>query len=119
MLQFLIGPAIEAVSGFFKDKAKLKQAKLEGELSIIKQASANVAEWEMLHAQGSQTSWKDEYVLILFSIPTVMAFIPFLEEYAISGFAILHTLPEWYRYTFVTIALASYGIKMKDIFWKR
>jgi hypothetical protein len=119
MWNLILGPIISGVTGFFKDKAKLKQAQVEGQIAVTKQASANVAEWEMLHAKGSQTSWKDEYVLILFSIPTVMAFIPFLEQYAISGFAILHTLPEWYRYTFVTIALASYGIKMKDIFWKR
>jgi hypothetical protein len=110
---------VSGVTSFFSDKAAITRAKVEGEIKTIQQAAGNAAEWEMLHARGSQTSWKDEYVLILFSIPTVMSFIPFLEQYAISGFAILHTLPEWYRYTFVTIALASYGIKMKDIFWKR
>jgi hypothetical protein len=109
----IIGGAI----GFFKDRASLKQAKLEGQIAITKQAATDVAQWEMLHAKASATSWKDEYVLILLSIPTIMAFIPYLNEYALMGFHSLHELPEWYRYTFVTVCLASYGIKMKDVFF--
>jgi len=119
MWNLLLGPIVNGITGFFKDRAKLKQAKLEGEIAIVKQASTNTAEWEMLHAKGSQSSWKDEYVLILLSIPTVMAFIPMLNKYAVMGFEVMHTLPEWYRYLFVTVCLASYGIKMKDLFFKK
>ncbi len=118
MLPFIM-PLISGITGFFRDKAKIKQAKVEGEIAIIQQAAKNTADWSMLHAKGSATSWKDEYVLILFSIPTIMVFIPFLAPYAIEGFKVLHTLPEWYTYTFVVIALASYGIKMKNIFWPK
>ena len=114
-----IGPLISGITGFFKDKAKLKQAKVEGQIAITQQASKNIADWELLHAKGSQSSWKDEYVLIIFSIPTIMVFIPWLAPYATAGFETLHTLPEWYTYTFITIALASYGIKMKNIFWPK
>ena len=109
---------ISGITGFFSDKAAITKAKVEGEIKTIQQAAGNAAEWELLHAKGSQTSWKDEYVLIMFSLPTIMAFIPGLNEYAVMGFATLNTLPEWYRYTFMAIALASYGIKMKDMYWK-
>ena len=118
MIPFL-GPIISGITGFFKDKAKIKKAKVEGTIKRLQSAADNAAEWEMLHAKGSATSWKDEYVLIIFSIPTIMAFIPFLAPFAVRGFEILHTLPEWYTYTFITIALASYGIKMKNIFWPK
>jgi hypothetical protein len=109
---------VSGVTSFFSDKAAITRAKVEGEIKTIQQAAGNAAEWELLHAKGSQTSWKDEYVLIMFSVPTIMAFIPGLNDYAVMGFQTLDTLPEWYRYTFMAIALASYGIKMKDMYWK-
>ena len=121
MWNLLIGPLVNAVSGFFKDKAKIKQATVEGKVKLLQSASDNVADWEKLHVKGSMTSWKDEYVLILYSIPVMMVFVPFLVPYAIAGFAALATLPSWYTYTLVTISLASFGIRMKDalLSWKK
>jgi len=118
MLQMLIGPIIGAVSGYFSDKAKIKQAKVEGEVRLIQSASDNVSDWEQLHAKGSQSSWKDEWVLVLFSIPFILGFVdlswmdgPGIVE---AGFVAFDAAPDWYSYTFVTISLASFGIRMND-----
>lgn len=113
MWNLIAGPIVSAVSGFFADRAKIKQAKVEGQVRLLQSASDNVADWEALHAKGSQTSWKDEYVLILWSVPVVMAFLGF-EEQVFQGFEALAAMPEWYSYTLVTIALASFGIRMKN-----
>ena len=51
------------------EKSKAIQAK---ELELIEQGG----DWEALHAQGSQSSWKDEWFTVLFSIPLIMCFIP-------------------------------------------
>ena len=105
------GAVISAVSGFFKDKATLKQAKLDGEVKLLQSASDNVADWEQLHAKGSMSSWKDEWVLMMYSIPFILAFIPGWGQYAKAGFEIASELPEWYTTVFVTISLASFGIR--------
>ena len=116
MWNLLIGPVVDAVSGFFKDKAKIKQTKVEGEISIIRQASSNISDWEQLHAKGSQTSWKDEWVLIMFSVIFVMGFVVTSgfngPAVVAAGFAAFKTAPEWFSYTFVSICLASFGIRL-------
>ena len=116
MWNLLIGPAIEAVSGFFKDRATIKKAKVEGEVKLIQSSSDNIADWEKLHAKGSQTSLKDEWVLTMFSVIFMLGFIntPWLNgpELTQEGFAAFDAAPEWFSYTFVSICLASFGIRM-------
>jgi len=116
MWNLLLGPIVSAVGGFFKDKAKLKQAKVDGEIRLLQTASQNVADWETLHAKGSQTSWKDEWVLIMFSIIFLLGFVNIPElngpELIADGFAAFKEAPEWFSYTFVSICLASFGIRL-------
>jgi hypothetical protein len=113
MLPF-IGPLITAVSGFFQNKAKLAQARVDGQVAVMTQAAKSTADWVSLMARGTIKSWKDEYVLILLSAPYILAFIPGGAQYAHAGFLELDLMPDWYTYTLVTIFLASYGIKMTD-----
>ena len=40
-------------------------------------------------AEQAATSWKDEYTLIVVSIPAIMAFIPGLDVYVKDGFLAL------------------------------
>ena len=104
---------VGGVIGWFKDKSAIKKAKVEGEIKAIHNASQNTADWEQLHAKGSQSSWKDEFWTIIFSIPLVLGFTG---EWGVaittSGFEALTDMPEWYQYTLVTMVLASFGIKM-------
>ena len=99
---------------WFKGKLAIKKARVEGELQVIKQASQNTADWEQLHAKGSQTSWKDEFWTIVFAIPLIMGFIGYAEE-ANEGFLALSNMPDWYQYTLVTMVLASFGIRIGSI----
>lgn len=118
MFAALIPALINGVTGFFSDRAKIKQAKVDGQVRLLQSASDNVADWEQLHAKGSQSSWKDEYVLLMWSVPVAMAFLGF-EDQVMAGFASLAKMPEWYSYTLVTISLASFGIRMKNFMGKR
>ena len=118
MWNLIAGPIISGITGFFKDKAKIKQAKVEGEVKLIQSASDNVADWEQLHAKGSQSSWKDEWVLVMFSIPFILGFVHIGgfngPEVVSAGFDAFAKMPEWYSYTLVTISLAAYGIRITD-----
>ena len=112
----LFGIIANTIGGFFADRAKIKQAKVEGQVRLLQSASDSITDWEQLHAKGSQTSWKDEWVLIMFSIVFIMGFIvvgtfngPAIVA---AGFAAFATAPEWFSYTFVSICLASFGIRL-------
>ncbi len=114
MWNLIAGPIISGITGFFKDKAKLKQAKLDGEIKVIQSASQNISDWEKIHAKGSQTSWKDEFWTVIFAVPLIMGFIGYSAE-AQKGFEALKAMPDWYQYTLVTMVLASFGIRVNNV----
>ena len=114
--QVLIGPAGDPIGGWLKSKAETKAgethaklAKAEAEAEVMKVAATHEAWWEKIMAQGSQNSWKDEWLVGLFSVPLIL---PFCGEWGrtivAEGFAVLKTMPEWYQYTLVVIVAASF-----------
>ena len=124
LLGALLGAPAEHIAEYFKQrqklKADLKLKKLEGKVKIeeakaqmeIKKLESDNA-WELEQIRNS--GWKDEWVLILLSIPMVMSFIPTLAPYVQQGFAVLGMTPEWYRWLILMIFGAIYGIRI----WRR
>ena len=107
----VVGTIFGGVNDHFKGKRELKAARLQTELAIeLKRATADI-DWDtqaMLNAKGS---WKDEYLLILFSPPLVMAFIPGLVPYVVAGFEALDGTPDWYRGAIALMVAASFGMR--------
>jgi hypothetical protein len=125
----LTGP----VADYFKRRAELKveQAKFESEarikdhelllaqktrqIELVSQGLTADANWEMEFARQAASSWKDEYTLIVVSMPAVMAFIPGLDIYVLKGFAALAKTPVWYQIMLVSLFFATVGIR----YWRR
>ena len=92
---------------FLENKAKESQAKQELKIRSIESTDS----WEQLQAQGSQTSWKDEWFVVVLSIPMICAFIPDLVPFIERGFVVLSGMPDYYK-AFLGAAIAeSFGIK--------
>jgi len=127
MIQALIGPLAELAGGWLKGKADKQAAaanlalvEAEAKATIMKSAATSEADWERIMAQGSQSSWKDEWLTILFSIPLVLVFVGDAgREIVANGFAALETMPEWYQYTLGVIVAASLGIRSATKFFGR
>lgn len=119
MIQALIGPIAELASGWLKGKAdqqaaitNLKLVEAEAKATIMKSAATSEADWDRIMAEGSQNSWKDEWLTILFSIPLILSFCgEWGRKITAEGFAALETMPEWYQYTLGVIVAASFGIR--------
>ena len=120
LLGSLLGAPAEQVAEYFKEKQRLKseyklaklRAKVAGERAKEAraiQADTNDHEWSILQIQNS--GWKDEFVLIVVSIPFIIGFIPGMDKYVQAGFANLSNTPVWYQVMIVTIFFAIYGIK--------
>ena len=63
-------------------------------------------------AQGSVHSLKDEYLVILFSIPLILAFCgDWGRDVVEQGFAALETMPEWYQYSLGAIIASTFAIR--------
>lgn len=93
----------------------IKKAETERKIELISQGLAADASWETIFAQQAASSWKDEYTLIVVSIPAVMAFIPGMDGYVADGFAALAKTPAWYQLMLVTLFFATVGIR----YWRR
>jgi hypothetical protein len=125
MIQALIGPLAELAGGWLKGKAdaqaaaaNLKLIEAEAKATIMKSAATSEAEWEKIMAQGSQSSWKDEWLTILFSVPLVLCFTGEWGRQTVSdGFAALESMPEWYQYTLGVIVAASFGVRSATKFF--
>lgn len=121
---------VEPVATYFNRRQELKHARFEAELKaeqaagdrraqLIKEGLAADASWEMEFARQAQTSWKDEYTLIVISIPAILAFVrlDWLDGPGIvaAGFAALATTPVWYQVILGSMFCATVGIR----WWRR
>tara|TARA_R110000765_G_scaffold397824_1_gene492044 strand:+ start:206 stop:589 length:384 start_codon:yes stop_codon:yes gene_type:complete len=118
MLGALIGP-IASLAGTFlqgqleKTKAnnEVKVATAKAKAVVIQRQATGEIEWDIEAIKGSTSSWKDEWLTILFSIPLILAFVPGMEEVVSNGFIQLNRMPEWYQYSLGVIVAASFGVR--------
>jgi len=124
MLNLIIGPIAELagtwMSGKVEEKkaqAKTRVAKAEAEAIVMQKKATGEIDWDLEMAKGSASSWKDEWLTILFSIPLILAFIPGMEEVVANGFLQLQAMPEWYQYSLGVIVAASFGVRSATKFF--
>jgi len=99
-------------------EAKLKLTEAETKSKILLSEKTSVADWERIMAQGTQSSWKDEYLVLLFSIPLVLSFCGEFGRNAVAnGFAALESMPEWYQYTLGVIVASSFAVRSATKFF--
>lgn len=120
----LLGKVAPQVAEYYIQKQELKHnlrlKKIEGQIAIeqakikrISESEGRDHEWELESIRNS--GWKDEWVLIMLSIPLVLSFLPFTVAYVQMGFSALAMTPEWYRWLIMLIFTAIYGIRV----WRR
>ena len=127
MLNLLLGPVSsiikDEVGGYVQTKkAKLEQkvTKINAETDILKKQISGEIQYDVEAIKGAKDSFKDEWILILWSIPMVMIWIPPLQVYVEAGFqALKDSVPQWYFYTWGAIVSASYGTKSALKFFKK
>jgi hypothetical protein len=124
MLAALIGPLSNIASTWLEGKvektkadSQAKVARAKAEATIMEKKATGEIDWDIEMARGSQTSWKDEWLTILFSIPLILAFVPGMEQVVTNGFAQLEAMPEWYQYSVGVIVAASFGVRSASKFF--
>ncbi len=125
MIQAFIGPIANLAGTWLNGKVetkaaetKVKVAKAEAEAHIMLSRATSEADWEKIMAQGSQSSWKDEWLTILFSIPLILVFTgEWGRQVVQNGFVALDTMPQWYSYTLGVIVAASFGVRSATKFF--
>ncbi len=94
-------------SEWFKRRGEKAQAKHDLK---IKQLSAE-QDWDIAQATNAGSSWKDEWFVIVLSIPMIGSFIPGMVPHMQEGFVVLGTMPDYYKAFLGSAIAASFGIK--------
>ena len=124
MLTALIGPIANLAGTWLEGKVEktkaetgAKVARAKAEATIMEKKATGELEWDLEMARGSQSSWKDEWLVILFSVPLILAFIPGMEGGVANGFQQLEAMPQWYQYSLGVIVAASFGVRSATKFF--
>ena len=125
MFQALLGPLGSLASTWLSSKVETKAAETRMKVSeadarakIMLSAATSEADWERIMAQGTQNSWKDEWITLLFSIPLILAFCgDWGNQIVQAGFTALEVMPTWYQYSLGGIVSASIGMRSVSKFF--
>ena len=96
------------INGWFQRKHEIQQKELQG----IQNTDANEFVIEYQKQKNLATSWKDEYITVLVTLPLWLIFIPGVEPHVLGGFATLAQTPEWYQWVMMGVITTGAGIPM-------
>jgi hypothetical protein len=94
-------------------KMQIEEMRHKKQLEMVIRGQEMDNSWELEQIKNS--GWKDEFVLVLLSIPMVLSFIPSTVGYVEDGFAALALTPQWYQWLILAVFAAIYGIRI----WRR
>ena len=115
----LVGPIADLAGTWLNGKVEKQKAKNEvavatakAEATVMQKKATGEIDWDLKMADASASSWKDEWLTIIFSVPLVLSFCGDWGRGVVSdGFEALATMPEWYQYTLGVIVAASFGVR--------
>lgn len=114
----LISPVTSVVKTAVEGKQRrdeMKAAKHLKEIEYVNNLSVEEIKTQREKQKSLKDTFKDEYVLGLISIPTIMAFLgPDYAAQVNAGFAALSTTPDWYQWLLVAIFSAASGIPLSN-----
>jgi len=115
----IIGPVISAIGSVAKSWLETRKIKAEGKIAIT---SAKIqckidtikmkSQMDLTSMNDMRYSWKDEYLVILLTLPVIGCFIPGLVDYVRMGFIVLgEVTPDWYKWALTGIIAATFGLR--------
>jgi|TARA_B100001248_G_scaffold256581_1_gene237826 uncharacterized ion transporter superfamily protein YfcC len=113
--------AVSAGSKIYANKQKAKMAMSEAQLLHAERQARGEEAYQGKLLEARQSDWKDEFILILLSIPIVMLGFavwsdnPAHMEKMKLFFEYFSDLPFWYQTIFVGVIASVYGLKATDL----
>tara|TARA_Y100001951_G_scaffold101532_2_gene106586 strand:- start:65 stop:427 length:363 start_codon:yes stop_codon:yes gene_type:complete len=113
----MIGSIVTAVSGLASSWIEGKTAIQKANAQIKMKEATGEIDWDLAAMRASQSSLKDEWLTLLFSIPLVLSFCgSWGREIVKDGFVALSEMPEWYQLTIGIIVSASFATRSASKF---
>jgi hypothetical protein len=113
----LVSPITNHFTKKNDNKTKIKLQQIER----LKNSDDSLAEWESIQAEGANSSWKDEWITLIITLPIPVIFVsvilsvllddPLIAEAAKDGVTALKELVPNYDELLYIVCLAAIGIK--------
>ena len=113
--------AVSAGSKIYANKQRTKMAMSDAQLMHAQKMAEGKEAYQGKLLEARQSDWKDEFILILLSIPIVMLGFavwsdnPAHMEKMKLFFEYFSQLPFWYQTIFVGVIASVYGLKATDL----
>ncbi len=117
----LLGMGLKTGAHLYSNRQKTKQAMSDAQLMHAQKMSSGQLEYSGKLLEARQSDWKDEFILLLLSIPIVMlgwsVWSDNPEHMEKMELFFLHfgNLPFWYQTIFVGVIASVYGLKATDL----
>ena len=113
--------AVQAGSHIFKNRQKTKMLMADAQMLHAEKMARGEAEYQGKLLESRNSDWKDEFILILLSMPILMLGFsvwsddPTHMEKMKLFFEYFSDLPFWYQTIFVGVIASVYGLKATDL----
>jgi len=114
----MLVPLIAAIGELLKEYFVTKREESKAIHDVKMRHMANVQEWDLTMAEATKTSWKDEWFVILLSLPLIGAFTGYEQE-VYRGFRVLDGMPDYYKGLLAAAVATSFGMKSLAGMWKK
>ena len=89
----------------------IEQARVEAQIKMISKSADTEKDYDLAALHQTQFSWKDEFALLIITLPFIASFVPGLQDYIATGFTYIANTPDWYQMAFMGAIAASLGIR--------
>ena len=120
----LLSMGVKTASHIYKNTQRTKQLMSDAQMRHAEKMSTGEIEYKAKVIESNDKGWKDEFVLILVSLPIlVLVYSIFTDDAEIRNrldmfFEYFKNLPYWYQAIFIGVVSAIYGLKGADIMRK-
>ena len=121
----LLSMGVKTASHIYQNKQRTKQLMSDAQMRHAEQMAKGEIEYKAKIIESNDNGYKDEFVLILISIPIlILGYSIFTDDVDIRNkldlfFEYFNKLPYWYQAIFIGVVSAIYGLKGADIMRKK
>ena len=121
----LLSLGLKTGANIYKNKQRTKQLMSDAQMLHAEKMAKGDIEYKAKIIESNDNGYKDEFVLILISIPIlILGYSIFTDDVDIRNkldlfFEYFNQLPYWYQAIFIGVVSAIYGLKGADIMRKK
>lgn len=89
----------------------LKVAEVNAQQKRVSDGQTQDYNLDKIAMDNMEKSYKDEFILFVFMVPMILAFIPEMAQYVHAGFGSIALMPDWYKWLLIGMIAVIYGMR--------